>query len=435
VRRFWLPDPSKELWYGNPEDYYRPFREHLLKSVQKRLKSDYPIVLQLSGGLDSPSIALLAASAFRQGDSDLPPIHTVSVLFPGLDCDEREKINALSKKLPFKQHRCDPLEDSSADSLCECLWQLDSPFANPQRNIDMVYRRCVHGLGARRMITGLGGDETVDAWGLLHDLAVRWRFVRLLRETRSFNGHASISIMKLMHFSASRTTPEWIKALLRPVLRRESTRTSWSNPAFEAPFRARKAGQESIPAFRSQTQQNVFNNVYHALTFHLLDNCEVTSSYSGFELCHPFFDRDFVEFVLSIPFERRILSGHWKSLLRCSFREVLPPAILEPARKVVFDSHLKHALRRAIPELRQRLFEAESWHSEKYVDGQKALRLLSSDAELPAIRLDDAWRVATVELWLRTLKRYGSLCSDSTGDWGNGQGTPKDAGSWEQKAV
>jgi asparagine synthase (glutamine-hydrolysing) len=45
-------------------------REHLVEAVRLRLRSDVPLAVYLSGGIDSSAVAGIAAHLLRQNDPD-----------------------------------------------------------------------------------------------------------------------------------------------------------------------------------------------------------------------------------------------------------------------------------------------------------------------------------------------------------------------------
>src|SRR5207302_381895 len=68
VSGYWDFDPGKRIRYRTDAEYEEHFRAVFGKAVQRRLRSDGPILAELSGGMDSSSIVCMADSIIARGD-------------------------------------------------------------------------------------------------------------------------------------------------------------------------------------------------------------------------------------------------------------------------------------------------------------------------------------------------------------------------------
>ena len=410
-RRHWRPDPDREIWYDSPAEYADPFRQLLLESVRKRLKGNRPVAAHVSGGLDSPSLAYLAQEACRQRPTSCPPVHTLSAVFPGLACDETPEIEACLRGLQFPAHVVTATGHSSTEGLADEMFSLDAPFAYVQRNVDLACQDTMRTLGVRRLMMGFGGDEVALESDYLRDLVQRGRYVRWAREVLALRGTTDLSTLRLMTATVGPLAPAWLKTLgrplFRPVLPPRWEPPWWVNPALGACHASGPEGADDPPpAFRSAVQRTVFRDLAHPLNARILDVYEAMGARWGYELVLPFFDRPLAEFVLAIPFERRELGGNWKNLIRRSMSGTLPPELLRRRRKLDFDSHVGLMVRRSMPELSRMLLCDGTWRAERFVSRHSAERLFTGVHEGNTDWHNAAWRVATVELWLRGIARY-----------------------------
>src|SRR5262249_8694936 len=83
---YWAPEPGREVRHRS-NDYAEQLRAVLTEAVHCRMRSSGPIAAHVSGGIDSSSVAGLAESRRRVSPSG-DPLTLISMVFPGLPCDE-----------------------------------------------------------------------------------------------------------------------------------------------------------------------------------------------------------------------------------------------------------------------------------------------------------------------------------------------------------
>jgi len=76
--RYWDFDPAKTIRYRNDSQYEEHFRTVFFESVRRRLRSDCPVLAELSGGMDSASIVCTADKIIAANPADLPRLDTLS---------------------------------------------------------------------------------------------------------------------------------------------------------------------------------------------------------------------------------------------------------------------------------------------------------------------------------------------------------------------
>ena len=419
--QYWKPDRAKEIHYPNPREYFDHFRELFEQAVAKRLQTDFPVAVELSGGYDSSSIVVMAKEIYGNGKKGLPPLETISATYGDLPCDESEYIQAVAEEIPFRSHLFCPLGESSGEGadfsirdLIEDMRQGDSPEGDLARARTLQSARILSGFGARTLITGLGGDELATEPDYLLDLVSRKKFMRVLQECMIVSRtYESETFAGLLWVALKSLAPEPIKHLYRVA--RGSRRLGlpgWINPEF-ARFYTRSARVSSPPGsgFKSLAQGSIFQWLTSARNCWGLEQSERQGAYNGFEVRHPFFDRPLAEFVLQIPFDQRISSeGEFKYILRQALSSHLPEKILRRNNKVTFCSYFNHLTAKWKPRLEKAVFSSASWASAPYVDKQKATLLFRGRVPQKdtfwRISNRPFWAIGTLELWLRSLDRY-----------------------------
>ena len=128
----------------------------ILDSVEKRLVSDVPFGVFLSGGIDS-SILVAAASK-----TSLKTINTFSVVFKNILFDERKYSRIVANKFQTNHQEI----ELAADDL---LHQIEEPFAfmdHPSVDGFNIYflSKAVHKKGYKMAISGAGSDELFSGY-------------------------------------------------------------------------------------------------------------------------------------------------------------------------------------------------------------------------------------------------------------------------------
>src|SRR5208282_939693 len=78
VSKYWDFDPGKRIRYRTDAEYEEHFRTALATAVQRRLRSDRPVLAELSGGMDSSSIVCVADTVIARGAAECPRLDTIS---------------------------------------------------------------------------------------------------------------------------------------------------------------------------------------------------------------------------------------------------------------------------------------------------------------------------------------------------------------------
>src|SRR5205814_4307574 len=75
---YWDFDPGKKIRYRTDAEYEQYFRTVFATAVQRKLRSDRPVLAELSGGMDSSSIVCMADLIIARGQADCPRLDTIS---------------------------------------------------------------------------------------------------------------------------------------------------------------------------------------------------------------------------------------------------------------------------------------------------------------------------------------------------------------------
>jgi asparagine synthase (glutamine-hydrolysing) len=145
----------EEQWW-RPEPREHPLEETLAEAVRLHLRSDVPLAVLLSGGLDSSLIASLAAQELEL------PLRTFTVGFADAAYDEREPAREIARAIG-SQHEELIVETDVAEDLPTIAARLEQPLADPAA-IPLWYLCRAVASEVKVALAGDGGDEVFGGY-------------------------------------------------------------------------------------------------------------------------------------------------------------------------------------------------------------------------------------------------------------------------------
>ncbi len=160
-----------EDWQINPQRYWslgkiQPvegdpiplIRQELDRVIDLTLRSDVPIGIALSSGLDSGGIAALAAPKYKN------TLQALSIGYEGRPpCDERADAAELAQYLGLPFQEIELRTSELVDFFPELVRSIDDPIADIAAYGHFAVMKSAANSGIKVMLSGLGGDELF--WG------------------------------------------------------------------------------------------------------------------------------------------------------------------------------------------------------------------------------------------------------------------------------
>lgn len=155
VWRWWaLPSPAVHGGLIEGDDLAEQSWQLLIDAVRIRLRSDVPIGVFLSGGLDSSLVTAAAVAVSEQ------PIRTFTIGVPGSALDESHHAQAIADHFSTRHHLLE-LPSTSLDILDELAGLIDEPIADSS----ILPTYLVSKLTAQHVKVTLGGDGGDELYG------------------------------------------------------------------------------------------------------------------------------------------------------------------------------------------------------------------------------------------------------------------------------
>jgi asparagine synthase (glutamine-hydrolysing) len=389
---------------GNPETLSLPdcvdeVRRLFIDSVRVRLRSDVPVGVLLSGGVDSSSIA---ATAHRlRGDLGSPML--LSAVSDDSRFDETEHINAMERHL--KQDAQKIAIRTSASTLVEDLstvnWINDEPVAGLSALGHYRLMERARELGLKVIMSGQGADEIF----LGYRKYLGFYLQSLIRRGRYF-----MAIGVLAKFVSNRTVVNQFdlgdaKRYL-PLLRKlTASRFDDSEITLNGTW-LRGWNPVTVGLGAGSLADRQMTDIRRLSVPSLCHYEDRMSMAVGREIRLPFLDSRLIDLMLRVPDEYKLRNGWTKYCLREAMRPYLPSEIVWRKDKKGFSNPqgewLKHELKESVKDA----FSGDSLLSRKGIMDSGALlrkygRYCRQAPGRGSIWYREIFAPFSLELWMR----------------------------------
>ncbi|MCK4763589.1 MAG: asparagine synthase (glutamine-hydrolyzing) [Candidatus Aminicenantes bacterium] len=386
-----------EKWYDLPRQVKEPFAaaeefyEALTRSVKLRLRSDVPVGVCFSGGLDSSSIVSILIKECRRRD-----VNTFSAVYEKGDAaDESEFIDEYRDQLDNMHFTLPTAESflSELDPFIRCHPE-PVPALGPYAQFKVMQ-------SARRHVTvtldGQGADEQLAGYhyffgahfkGLLRKLKILGLAGELLAYMRI---HKSFLALKYLGFYLS---PSFLKEKLG------SASSRCMDPGFYR--RGRSFTRLGKDLFSPRSLNESLLQHFEYKLEHLLKWEDLNSMWHSLESRVPFLDHHIVERTLTLPAGELIDRGVTKGILRRAMRGVLPEKIRTRQDKVGFATPWEKWFKTpGLKDMVNDILTSASFRQRGIFDPEKCLKGFEDFCAGKIHMPKETWKWINLELWFR----------------------------------
>ncbi|MGA2335019.1 MAG: asparagine synthase-related protein [Terriglobales bacterium] len=416
VSRYWNFDPQKKIRYRTDAEYEEHFRTVFATAVQRNLRSDRPVLAELSGGRDSSSIVCMADTIIVRGTADTPRLDTISYYD---DSEPNWNERPYFTKVEEKRGRTgwhvnvgaqDPEKIPPPEPPPESLHSRFVPSPGCDGRTSPQIRMCMASQGNHVVLSGIGGDEVMGGVPIpapeLENLLARAQFGALAHQLKVWALEKRKPWFHLLWEAARGFFPPALVGVpkyMRPAPWLQSTFVKRHWAALTGyPSRTKLFG--SLPSF----QDNI--STLDALRRQLARTALPFEP--PFEKRYPYLDRGLLEFMFAIPREQLVRPTQRRSLMRRALVGIVPDEILNRKGKAfVVRAPLVRISKdwASLVEMTQDLVSS----SLGIVDAERLIAILQKGRrgeEIPAVPL---MRTLSLEGWLRNLRSLGTINLDT----------------------
>ena len=319
-------------------------RERVIRAIEIRLRADVPVAFCLSGGIDSTTLASIAAKRLGQ------QLHPFSIFDGDERYNESENVKTMVEDIGCEHHVIHTSTEDFFERLAELVGYHDAPVPTITWYVHSFLSEAISRNGYKVAISGTGADELLagyyDHYAFwLAGMHSRPDFDDLVTDWRGSYG-------------------AWVNnPLLRDPLRfvrdPDARDHIYQNRELFNSFMVDPIGETFTeqPYTDDLLRKRMLNDLNHEVVPVLLRADDHNSMKWSVENRSPYMDRPLAEFLSTVPSELLIHNGYAKWLLRSAAEGLVPDKVRLDKRKRGFNAPIDSLIDRTTPETRDRLLE------------------------------------------------------------------------------
>jgi asparagine synthase (glutamine-hydrolysing) len=384
----------------SPEQTAEELRELLLSAMRIHLRSDVPLGVFLSGGLDSSAtVALLAESGIHN-------LKTFSVAYPaGARYDETPSARLVADRFQTDHHvlYVDPAK--FLDCIPSFIWYMDEPVTEAP-GISLYLIAKVLREHVTVALSGEGADELFAGYGIYRHMLWIEAYRRLPATIRSL-------LAPLLSVIGTDKTRKYLRLAQEPLERRyrgvPNYDASYKEALYTDDFRAALITQptaDPLASYYAKTRgsdaltQMLYGDLKTWLVDDLLIKADRMTMAHSVELRVPFLDYRVIEYAASIPSRMKLRRSVVKWILKEAMKDRLPRSIIT-RRKMGFPTPLALMFQRDLSAYLRDLLLSSKSVSRRYFMRRAVERLIEENTSKQKDHHRVLWQLVVLEEWHR----------------------------------
>jgi len=402
IKQYW-DIPTDEFEDVSVAEASETLRDLLLKSVKRRLISDVPLGVFLSGGIDSSTVTYMMTRI-------MPPkeVKSFSIAFAEKSFDESSHARRVAHQLGTDHHE----ETCTPDDLLNLIPEIQSFLDEPMSDPSIVPTYALSKFTRKYVTVALGGDGGDELFAGYPTFQAE-KLARIYRLLPSFvrRGIIEAAVGRLpvsdKNISFDFKARQFIKGA---GISDESRHLVWMGSfspgeqqnlladkpplnIFDDVAKYAKAASYLSPGNRLLY---IYKKLY--LNEDILVKVDRASMGCSLEVRAPFLDKHVVEYVSRLPYKMKLNGFTMKYLLKRAVRDLLPAGIADRPKKG-FGIPVAKWVKGPLKEMAQDLLHPTKIRREGYFRAEEVQRLMDDHLMSRADNNKKLWTLLTFELW------------------------------------
>jgi len=358
-------------------DAVKNYKNALFESIKLRLRSDVKVGTCLSGGLDSSSIAAVAAEYQRkEKNQDLTAIHAKSSMKAS---DESRFAIRVSEHCRLNMKLIEPDSIEFKNMIDEVVYTQEEPFVGVSVFMQYFVMQKAKALNCTVMLDGQGGDETLLGYERYYPAYLfNLGFIGFVKALLESSGNSKLSLLKILMYFFYFTN-----ANLR--IKRYKKNSRFLKPEYLEVF------DQALIRESAYAYKNIFNlqniEIFTLQMPRLLRYEDKNSMRHSIEARLPFLDFNLLETAVNTNNRYKIKNGWTKLLLRKTVENLLPADIVWRKNKFGFEAPTNSWLKSIEPDMKLA------------IDNSTIIGEISCGIKFEKLNQHQRWRLFNIAKW------------------------------------
>jgi asparagine synthase (glutamine-hydrolysing) len=391
--RYWMPEIADDLDRSCDRGLDSTLIPILEDSIRLRLRSDVPVGICLSGGIDSSTICALAVS---QRACSFLSAYTMG--FPGHSEDESRLASRLAQRLGVRNIESSIGAYDLWEALDEFVYLQDGPTAGASILASWKIFQTARADGSAVLLNGQGCDELLAGYSKFfffwwQILFAQRKWARLTASVASYA--ARNGLVNWSFANARRYLPPSVQEKVKGIHQ------------FAWPDFSRNAASALDIGHGKSLNHRLWKDLSELSLPCLLHWEDRNSMAAGAEARLPFLDHRLVEAVLNTSVDTKLKAGFTKFSLRKAMSSQLPSEICWQTIKRGFETPARRWFNRELAQPLEEILAKQDSPLAEFFDLKAIMRRfrLGRNAVGSGLTEYDWFKLATTRVWLEQLKR------------------------------
>jgi asparagine synthase (glutamine-hydrolysing) len=388
-------------------DYYVDESKKLLESaIDLRLRSDVPLGIFLSGGIDSSAVVGLLADKVEE------PLKTFSIGYDfGKDFDETPYAQIIADKFKTDHHEIKITPSQFKEFIPEYIALMDEPVTEAAA-ISLFFVAKLAKEKVTVALSGEGSDEIFAGYDL-------YQYMSVLEKYRNVVGQGGADFFAGVSnkvLGKSHKVSKYLNMATQPIEKRYKGMSTYPDHQKEALYKpefkalieqddqvsSRPFSKQLFEKVKGQDQLNkmLYFDTKTWLVDDLLIKADRMSMAASLELRVPFLDYRLVEFAATIPSKHKIKKGEGKYPLKKMMEGILPNDIIY-RKKMGFPTPLKLMFQNELRDYAENLLLSTETKLHQFFRKDRIEQLIQEHNNDKFDHHKTLWQLVVLEEWLR----------------------------------
>lgn len=383
IERFYKISQHSEWQAKDADQSAQDYVALLNDAVKVRLRADVPVGTCLSGGLDSSSVATLAALQYTPLAGK--PFIGITAVGETPQSDESQFARQVADAGKMTWVPLRPTYEDFVRTLPDVVSAQEEPYTSPSINMQWFVMRTAREQGMTVLLDGQGGDETLLGYEKYYaaHIATVWREKGMLSACRAIL-NARRNNAKMGFLNTAKYLVGGLSASARYQFYRR--RHNYLKATPQLPDQLSAFARACLDEFKLQELEITRTNLPILLRYE-----DKNSMAHSIETRLPFLDYRALEAALSIPADYKIKDGWSKWVLRKGMSGKMPDTIIWRKNKMGFEAPEHLWLAKHLPHMKEKVFASPLLN--RLCD----MAILKN--KYSQLDLRTQWRLYTTALW------------------------------------